>query len=78
MGEYIKNIDDVNVILLFADDIYYSYKKIIYTCGAIESKSDLPSEVIMVSKEVSEEMDKARSITRMFNRKLWEKNYLEQ
>ena len=26
-GQYIRNIPNLNVIMLFADDIYYSYKK---------------------------------------------------
>lgn len=76
-GQYMKYIEDVNIIVLFADDLYYSYKKIVYMCGAINGKSEIQSEMIMVSKEVSEEMDKAKSITREFNRRLWEKQYLK-
>ena len=37
---------------------------------------DIQCEAIMVSREVSEEMDKAKVITRMFNKSLWEKQYL--
>lgn len=74
-GQYINYISNLNIILLFADDLYYSYKKIVYMCGAVNSYNSIPSEVIMVSREVSEEMDKAKSITREFNKRLWEKQY---
>lgn len=76
-GQYIRNIPNVNVIMLFADDVYYSCKKILYICGAINVSEDMQCEAIMVSKEVSEEMDKAKVITRSFNKSLWEKQYLK-
>ena len=76
-GQYMNNIINVNIIILFADDIYYSYKKIIYMCGSINSTREIQSELIMVSKEISQDMDNAKSITREFNRRLWEKQYLK-
>ena len=75
-GQYMSNIINVNIIVLFADDIYYSYKKIVYMCGSINSISEIQSELILVSKEISEEIDKAKNITREFNKVLWEKQYL--
>ena len=76
-GQYIKNIPDVNIIMLFADDMFYSYKKILYMCAAINVKSNIHSEAIMVSREVSEEMDKAKNMSRSFNKNLWERQYLK-
>ena len=76
-GQYMNNIINVNIIILFADDIYYSYKKIIYMCGSINSTREIQSELIMVSKDISQDMDNAKSITREFNRRLWEKQYLK-
>ena len=75
-GQYMNNIPNVNIIVLFADDIYYSYKKIVYMCGSINSISEIQSELILVSKEISEEIDNAKNITREFNKILWEKQYL--
>ena len=72
-----NNIVNVNIIILFADDIYYSYKKIVYMCASINSTREIQSELIMVSKEISQDMDNAKSITREFNRRLWEKQYLK-
>lgn len=74
-GQYINYISNLNIIILFADDLYYSYKKIVYMCGAVNSYNSILSEVIMVSREVSQEMDKAKDITREFNKRLWEKQY---
>ena len=75
-GQYMNNIPNVNIIVLFADDIYYSYKKIVYMCGSINSISEIQSELILVSKEISEDIDNAKNITREFNKVLWEKQYL--
>ena len=62
-------------MLLFSDDIYYSYKKIIYICAAINNTTKSTSELIMVSRDVSEDMDKAKNMIRELNRRLWEKRY---
>ena len=72
-----NSIVNINIIVLFADDIYYSYKKIVYMCGSINSTREIQSELIMVSKDISQDMDNAKSITREFNRRLWEKQYLK-
>lgn len=74
-GQYINYISNLNIIILFADDLYYSYKKILYICSSVDNDSSTLSEIIMVSKEVSEEMDKAKVIMREFNKRLWEKKY---
>lgn len=74
-GQYINEVSDANIVLLFSDDIYYSYKKIIYICAAINNTTKSTSELIMVSRDVSEHMDKAKNMTRELNRRLWEKRY---
>lgn len=76
-GQYIRDIPDINIVMLFADDMFYSCKKILYMCAAINVKSDIQSEAIMVSREVSEEMDKAKNMARSFNKNLWERQYLK-
>lgn len=76
-GQYMNNILNVNIIILFADDIYYSYKKIVYMCASLNNSREIKSELIMVSREVSQDMDYAKNITREFNKKLWEKQYLK-
>lgn len=73
VGAYIQEVQDLNVVVLFADDIYYSYKKLLYLSGAININGDILPEVILVSKEVSSDMDNAKSMIRGFNKILWEK-----
>lgn len=76
IDQYISYVKDISVVMLFADDIYYNYKKIVYACGAINNTNEILSEVLLVSREVNENLDEARSIIRDFNRSLWEKKLL--
>lgn len=73
IGQYISEIDDVNVVILFSDDDTYYYKKLIYTCGALNTNSKIVPEMILASREISSDMDKAKNMTRGFNKKLWER-----
>ena len=72
-GQYMNNILNLNIIILFADDIYYSSKRIVYMCASLDNSREVQSELIMVSREVSQDMDYAKNITREFNKRLWEK-----
>lgn len=76
-GQYINEIKKLNIIMLFSDDVFYSYKKIAYMCGAVDNNREMPQEVIMVCRDVTEDIDKARSLTRKYNRSLWEKHYIK-
>lgn len=77
VGDYINQINDLNIVMLFADDFYFNYKKIVYICGAVHNDINIVSEVLMVTKELSEDIDVAKSIIRGFNQSLWEKGYLK-
>ncbi|EES51198.1 hypothetical protein NE172_11995 [Clostridium botulinum] len=62
-----------DAVILFADDIRYTYKKFMYLCGKIgQINKELP-EVLLVSNSISEDIDKAKELSREFNRKIWEK-----
>lgn len=76
IGSYIKDIEDLNIVVLFAEDILYSYKKFLYLCGALNVKMNVLPEVIFVSKEISNEMDMAKFMIRGFNKMLWEKKLI--
>ncbi|MDZ5010980.1 hypothetical protein GNF77_19200, partial [Clostridium perfringens] len=70
---------DIDIVVLFSDDIFYSYKKIIYFCAEVGkniSNDSRIGEVLLVSKEISEDMDKAKEITRGYNKEIWEKGLL--
>lgn len=76
IGEYVNDIEDLNIIVLFADDMFYSYKKFLYLSGALNIKNDILPEVLFVSKEISNDMDMAKFMIRMFNKMLWEKKLI--
>lgn len=64
------NIGDA--IVLFADSSEYSYKQLMYICGQISKISSGNSEVLFVTREVTDTIDKVSSVTRDFNKMLWE------
>ena len=62
-----------DAVILFADDIRYTYKKIMYLCGKIGQINDELPEVLLVSNNISNDIDKAKELSREFNKKIWEK-----
>lgn len=62
-----------DAVVLFADSREYNYKKLLYLCGQIGRINKKHPEVLFVSRDVSEEMDRAKDMSRVFNKKLWEK-----
>lgn len=68
---------NVDVMVYFADDIGFNYKKLIYFCGSVgRSEKDLKGEVIFLANEETEDMEKAKDITRNFNKEAWEMGLL--
>lgn len=68
-------IDDA--VILFSDDERYNYKKLLYICGEIRNMNLKLPEVLLVSNDVSEDMEKVKSMARDFNKKVWEKRLIE-
>lgn len=64
------------VIILFADDNKYSYKKLMYICGDIGRINNTLPEVLFVSKDISAGMDKVKNMAREFNKMIWEKRLI--
>lgn len=77
IGDYINKINHLNIVMLFADNLYFNCKRIVYICGAIKNNGNMTSEVLMVTKELSEDIDNAKSIIRGYNQELWENGYLK-
>ena len=78
IGNYINHINDLNIVMLFSDDELYTYKDIIYLCGSLKVSNEFLPEILLVSKEISEDMDKSKNITREFNQRLWERKVLKK
>jgi hypothetical protein len=62
---------------MFSDNERYNYKKILYICGQIRNINQKLPEVLLVSNDVSNDMDKAKNMARDFNKKVWEKRLME-
>lgn len=70
------SLDDRDIgdaIVLFADNIEYSFKKLIYICGQISRTPNKSSEILFVSRDVTDSIDAVREMSRDFNKMLWEK-----
>lgn len=71
------NSSNVDVMVYFADDLQFSYKKLIYFCGSVgRSERYWKGEVIFLANEETEDMEKAKNITRNFNKEAWEMGLL--
>ena len=71
------NNNSINIMVFFADNSEFNYKKLIYFCGRT-GEGDIGSrgEVIFLAKDENYEIEKAKSITRNFNKKAWENGLL--
>jgi late competence protein required for DNA uptake (superfamily II DNA/RNA helicase) len=74
---YFKDIamelKDTDVMVYFADDKVFDYKKLLYLCGKVGRSASLGNgEVIFLAKESTKEMEFAKDITRGFNKQAWE------
>lgn len=60
-----------NAVVLFADDDKYTYKKLVFLCSELgRINEDLP-EILLVSKDTSENIEKVRDIRRHYNKVRW-------
>lgn len=76
--EYSKGESDIDIVALFADESFYNYKKIIYFCADVGKniKNKNIGEVLLVGKDISEDMDLAKDMTRGYNKNIWERGLL--
>lgn len=71
LEENLEYTDIGNAIILFADNEEYTYKKLLYICGQLGMINKSLPEVLLVSKDISLDMDKVKDITREYNRRKW-------
>lgn len=71
--ERLISLKDTDVVVYFADDTIFDYKKLVYFCGKVGRSETLrAAEVIFLANSISEDMDKAKDIIRYFNKEAWE------
>lgn len=66
-----------DAVLLFSDNTKYTYKRILYICGQMRNANFKIPEILLVSNNISEDMDKAKDMAREFNKRVWEKRLKE-
>lgn len=72
-----SNFDNIDVMVYFADSLEFDYRKLIYFCGSVgKSERNSKGEVIFLANEETEDMEKAKDITRNFNKEAWEMGLL--
>ncbi|WP_368489564.1 hypothetical protein [Clostridium sp. BJN0013] len=70
----ICNVKKCDVMVYFADNPQFDYKKIVYLCRGRDigrGENSLKEEVILLANLESVHMEEAKNITRNFNRKAW-------
>ncbi|WP_297517919.1 hypothetical protein [uncultured Clostridium sp.] len=66
----IDNIKNTNVIMYNDSRNFYSYKEVVFLCGRYSVLTE-KKELILLSKKESENIDKAKRITRLYNEIAW-------
>lgn len=75
----IYNIKKCDIMVYFADNLQFSYKKFIYLCRGRDigrGENSLKEEVILLANLQSIHIEEAKNITRNFNRKAWKMGLL--
>jgi late competence protein required for DNA uptake (superfamily II DNA/RNA helicase) len=73
------NIDlvDTDIMVYFADDKCFDYKRLVYICGKVGRSPGLGNgEVIFLAREMTKEMEIAKDMARGFNKQAWEMGLL--
>lgn len=76
--ENYKSIDNINFIVIFSGEDKISFKKIVFLCAQAGIYKDKPlGEVIICSRIITKEMEKAKGLCRSYNKNLWEKGLVK-
>lgn len=71
-----KYFTNANLMVFFADYKGYDYKKLFHFCGIVNCYESNFKEVIYVSNEETEHMNKAKELARSFNKEAWDMGFL--
>lgn len=67
-----KLMEEFNILVFFASDKVFNYKKLLYLCGMYNFLKNCKNEVIFVSNDENMEIITAKRISRNYNKKIWE------
>jgi late competence protein required for DNA uptake (superfamily II DNA/RNA helicase) len=74
------NVDliDTDIMVYFANDKCFDYKRLLYICGKVGRSPSLGNgEVIFLAREITKDMEIAKDIARGFNKQAWEMGLLK-
>ncbi|MCY6485641.1 hypothetical protein OW763_15020 [Clostridium aestuarii] len=72
------NFNNINIMVFFANDKLFDYKKLVYFCGKVgRSERRHKGEVIFLGNSETEDIDITKNITRHFNKEAWEMELLK-
>lgn len=75
--DYFESLSNLDIIVFNAEHIRFDYKKIVYFCGKVGLfNNKTKGEVLLLSNEITMDMEKAKDITRKFNILAWERGFL--
>lgn len=77
IASYIRNIKNVNIVVIDSDNIIYNYKTLVYLSTIVARNSKEQGEILLVSNSISNNMEIAKNIVREYNKNLWEKGLLK-
>lgn len=70
-------MEDVDVIVFFADNEKFTYKQLVYFCNKTKRGDKFKGgEVLFLANVNTTDMDEAKEITRNFNKEAWEKGLI--
>jgi late competence protein required for DNA uptake (superfamily II DNA/RNA helicase) len=73
INELDMDLKDTDIMVYFADDRVFDYKKLIYFCGKVgKNPGGGSGEVIFLAKDSTKDMETAKEMTRSFNKQAWE------
>ncbi|MFL0250471.1 hypothetical protein ACJDT4_08545 [Clostridium neuense] len=67
-----EHIQNISVAVYFYEQNKFSYKTLVYFCGRLRGGYKRKGEAIFITNKENKEIEKAKNITRNFNKTAWE------
>lgn len=68
---------DTDIMVLFCDDLFFNYKKLMFLCGKVGRNGHGIGEAVFISNNTTYDMEKTCEKARYFNRYAWEMGFLK-
>ncbi len=72
----IRDMQNIDIVVFGSDNSSFDCKKLVFFCGKASLYNKIgQGEVLLISNEVTGEMEKAKELTRRFNKLAWERGF---